>query len=32
MPIALRALIDMLRSALGAAPADGLFEIPLATE
>jgi hypothetical protein len=27
--VALRALIDMLRSARGAAPAEGLLEIPL---
>jgi DNA-binding transcriptional LysR family regulator len=32
VPVALRALIDMLRSARGAAPAEGLLEIPLAAE
>jgi DNA-binding transcriptional LysR family regulator len=32
VPVALRALIDMLRSARESAPADGLLEIPLAAE
>src|SRR6202022_807643 len=32
VPVALRALIDMLRSARGSAPAEGLLEIPLAAE
>jgi DNA-binding transcriptional LysR family regulator len=30
--VALRALIDMLRSGRGSAPAEGLLEIPLAAE
>src|SRR5205823_5868010 len=32
VPVALRALIDMLRSARGSASAEGLLEIPLAAE
>ena len=32
VPVALRALIDMLRSTRGAVPAKGLLEIPLAAE
>ena len=32
VPVALRALIDMLRSARGSAPAEVLIEIPLAAE
>src|SRR5713101_7879949 len=32
VPVALRALIDMLRSARGSAPSEGLLEIPLAAE
>jgi DNA-binding transcriptional LysR family regulator len=32
VPVALRALIDMLRSARGAVPAEGLPEIPFAAD
>ena len=32
VPVALRALIDMLRGARGLVPAEGLLEIPLAAE
>jgi DNA-binding transcriptional LysR family regulator len=32
VPVALRALIDMLRSARGSGPAVGLLEIPFAAE
>jgi DNA-binding transcriptional LysR family regulator len=32
VPVALRALIDMLRTARGSAPAKGLFEHPLAAD
>jgi DNA-binding transcriptional LysR family regulator len=32
VPVALRALIDMLRSARGSGPAEGLLEIPFAAE
>jgi len=32
VPVALRALIDMLRSARGSAQAEVLLEIPLAAE
>jgi DNA-binding transcriptional LysR family regulator len=32
VPVALRALIDMLRNARGSAPAEGLLEIPFAAE
>jgi hypothetical protein len=32
VPVALRALIDMLRSARGAVPAEGLLEIPFAAD
>jgi len=32
VPVALRALIDTLHSARGAAPAKGLLEIPFAAE
>jgi DNA-binding transcriptional LysR family regulator len=32
VPVALRALIDMLRSARGSVPAEGLLEIPFAAE
>ena len=32
VPVALRALIDMLRSARGSAPAEGLLDLPLAAE
>jgi DNA-binding transcriptional LysR family regulator len=32
VPVALRALIDLLRSARGSAPAEGLLEIPVAAE
>jgi DNA-binding transcriptional LysR family regulator len=32
VPVALRALIDMLRSARGSVPAEGLLEIPFAAD
>jgi DNA-binding transcriptional LysR family regulator len=32
VPVALRALIDMLRTARGSAPVNGLFEHPLAAD
>jgi hypothetical protein len=32
VPVALRALIDMLRSARGSVPAEGLLENPFAAE
>ena len=32
VPVALRALIDMLRGARGSAPAEGSFDIPFAAD